>query len=314
MVDPVDETEPPSNRRDNNELNNEADDTRNARRQRTTIMQPSDDSLLSSPIFLNIFSEISLSSLEKKGAEKLNLNTKYIDLHLLRIITPVPRATTAYVFNKNKKSNADNSITFYRIFLCRVHSEKFEQDNDRLVYLMETRSKNKALWNQNVNDRDSGAIAIGSFIRLPVPMPVDSYMRGDIPLVNSYFPAMLLKLPPVLPTVQRNRGIEANTSLAFISNNATVNIHVTVPIKTSCTGNFCDKQQVFDWLGTRGCGCYGMSPNSTNLVFQHHLSVSNGTDLYEMDNFSSSKFSKLYLKDIIPGTIMLYMLKNAQFL
>ena len=162
MVDPDDETEPPSNRRDNNELNNEADDTRNARRQRTTIMQPSDDSLLSSPIFLNIFSEISLSSLEKKGAEKLNLNTKYIDLHLLRIITPVPRATTAYVFNKNKKSNADNSITFYSIFLCRVHSEKFEQDNNHLVYLMETRSKNKALWNQNVNDRDSGAITIGS--------------------------------------------------------------------------------------------------------------------------------------------------------
>ena len=54
-----------------------------------------------------------------------------------------------------------------------------------------------------------------------------------------------------------------------------------------------------------------MSPNSTNLVLKHHLSVSDGNDPYEMDNFSSSKFSMLYLKDVIPGTIKLYMLQNT---
>ena len=58
-------------------------------------------------------------------------------------------------------------------------------------------------------------------------MPVDSYMRGDIPLLNSYFPVYLIKIPPLVHLVHNNLGIEANASLEFIFN-FTNSVRVTI--------------------------------------------------------------------------------------
>ena len=103
-------------------------------------------------------------------------------------------------------------------------------------------------------------------------------------------------------TTAINQEIESNTSLGFVFNNVNLSVNYSSIIKTSCSGNLCDRQRVNDWLGVKGCGCYGMSPNSSSLVIQHALSMTPSQNRQmNMLEFSSLKFSELYLNVEIPG-------------
>ena len=174
---------------------------------------------------------------------------------------------------------------------------------------METRNQNKNLWNKNVNHRDNGAISIGSIIRLPCPMPIDAYVRCDIPLVICHQLAMLMKTPRALENNRMMNEIEANTSLAFLYNNSQVAVNYAAAFKTTCSGNFCDRQRISDWNGIKGCGCYGMSPNSTSLAIQHAITITANDETFQMDDFSSQRFSNIYLKNVISGSVKLHMLQ-----
>jgi len=77
-------------------------------------------------------------------------------------------------------------MKFSQLILYKVVLSKIVEENSRVVYLMETRNQNKNLWNKNVNHRDNGTISIGSIICLLCLMPIDAYIRCDIPLVISH--------------------------------------------------------------------------------------------------------------------------------
>ena len=92
-----------------------------------------------------------------------------------------------------------------------------------------------------------------------------------------------------------------------------LSIRFSTSIKTSCYGNIFDCQIVKDWLGTKVCGCYGMSPNSTSLAIQHIINIKTGTDDdLNMSEFSLLKFLQLYLSSDIPGSCKLYMLRLTE--
>jgi hypothetical protein len=174
---------------------------------------------------------------------------------------------------------------------------------------MEAHNMNQSLWQKNLNHRDNGAVSVGSIIRMMCPMPIESYMRNDTPIVQSPYPVILLKFPTCLFAISMNQEIEANASLAFVYNNTQASINMVFPTKKSCSGNFCDCQRVNDWNGSRGCGCYGMSQNSSSLVFKHAIDISTATNSMSMSEFLSLKFSQLYLSGDIPGSCKLYMLQ-----
>ena len=52
-----------------------------------------------------------------------------------------------------------------------------------------------------------------------------------------------------------------------------------------------------------------MSPNSTSLAIQHAIYIVANNEVLLMDEFSSRKFSILYLNNVIPGSVKLYMLQ-----
>ena len=106
-------------------------------------------------------------------------------------------------------------MKFSRLILYKVVSSRILEENSRVIYLMEARNQNKKLWNKNVNHRDNSEISIGSIIRLLCPMPIEAYMRCDVPLVISHQPAILMKTPRILENVRMSNEFEANTSLAF---------------------------------------------------------------------------------------------------
>ena len=274
-------------------------------------IMPFDAQLNNHVLFSSVkFSEVSLTVLKSDDAIRNRLNFKYIDLQILRIITSNQAA--ANVYSRKRSISNTTTIKFTRLILCRVHSTDSPEDNTKLVYIMEARNQNMNLWAKNINLRDNGAISIGSLIRFPCPMPIQQYMRCDIPLLMSQLPAILLKTPK-MNTHPLNHEIESNTSLGFIYRGAIVNICFSSVLKTSCSGLLCDRQRVSDWNGSRGCGCYGMSTNSSSLVVQHALEVRTvtGGDLF-MNDFSSLKFSKLYMKSDIPGSCKLYSLQLTQ--
>ena len=140
-------------------------------------------------------------------------------------------------------------------------------------------------------------------------MPIETYMRNDIPIIQSPFPAILLKFPSHICPLCINEEIEAHTSLGFVYTGTHVSVNFAFLVKTTCSGNLCDRQCVNDWLGKKGCGCYGMSPNSTSLVMQHAVDVQTLNGMRSMSDFSSLKFLQLYLSGDIPGSCKLYMLQ-----
>ena len=310
MEDPViDHNEMPSDDEDNDLL----DDNPRPQQERRVDLEPYEDQLTSHPIFTsNLFNEISLATLESDNASQNRFTFKYIDVQIIRIITS--NAAAANVYSRKRQNINQNTMNFSRLILGKIHSTSNLSENSKLIYIMEARNKNQNLWSKNVNLRDNGAVSIGSFIRIPSPLPVESYMRCDIPLIVSHSPCILLKTPSTVPAISLNFGIELHTSLGFLYNHTRVNINYASPIKTTCSGNFCDRQRISDWNNSRGCGCYGMSLNSTSLVFQHSIIINIIEQSLKMDEFSSNKFSKLYLSGDIPGSVKIYMLQLQKHL
>eukprot|EP00957_Ditylum_brightwellii_P108216 8256661-Ditylum_brightwellii.AAC.1 len=85
---------------------------------------------------------------------------------------------------------------------------------------MEARNMKQSLWQKNLNCRDNGAVSVGSIIRMMCSIPIVSYMHNNIPIVQSPYPAILLKFSTCLFAISMNHEIEANTSLTFVYNNA----------------------------------------------------------------------------------------------
>jgi len=123
------------------------------------VIEPVDIELL--PI-MNRLSEISVDQLEGDESNKLNLNRVYIDVQLLRLITPSLQQK-AMTYGVRRRNNNNQDIIFSRLMLCRVYSEKKYFNGSRLVYLMESKNSNQCLFNKNVELRDNGVISIGTF-------------------------------------------------------------------------------------------------------------------------------------------------------
>ena len=292
---------------ENVEINSPQSDTNERAQQRQKIVyEPYDISLSNNVLFTNArFTAISLAILESTEAIKHKLNFKYIDLQIIRVITS--NQSVVNVYRKKKSNEVSGQIKFSRLFLARVCSDK--DDNARLVYIMEARNQNNNIWKKNINLRDNGAITIGCLIQFPSPMPITQYMRCDIPMLVSQNPSILLKSPSKLPSIQITEDIGSNTSLGFIYNGTHLSVDYTSVVETTCSGNFCDRQRINDWLGNKGCGCYGMSINSTNLSIQHSICMTSAMKELRMNEFSSLKFSQLYLSGDFAGSCKLYMLQ-----
>ena len=156
---------------DPNQQNAENDlNERPAQRARRTIMEPYDDQAMNHRSFVSPrFSEISLGMLKSDNAQDHGLNFKYMNLQLLRLITQQPSG--ANVYKKNRQGgNSGKEMKYERLFLCRIHSEQYPDDNSKVAYIMEARNQNKKLWNMNMNFRDNGVVSIGLLIRIICPL------------------------------------------------------------------------------------------------------------------------------------------------
>lgn len=98
--------------------------------------------------------EISVDQIEGDESNKLNLNRVYVNVQLLRLITPrSQQKAMTYGVRRRNKDNQD--IMFSRLKLCRVYSKENYSNGSRLMYLMEFKNSNQCLFNRNVELRDN---------------------------------------------------------------------------------------------------------------------------------------------------------------
>ena len=122
-------------------------------------LQPFDSQLLNHIIFRSPnFTEVSLSIQKSDNAIENMLNCKYIDLQILHLITSTQAGANVYL--RKIIQTSSNSMKFSRLILCRVHSQRYPEDNHQLVYIMEARNQNSNMWSKNVNHRDNSVISI----------------------------------------------------------------------------------------------------------------------------------------------------------
>ena len=226
---------------------------------------------------------------------------------ILRIIAHNPHVqngSNAQTYNRPRGYGPvrPSSMPYTRLILCRVFSES---EGSILVYLMESPSRNQKtnLWLHNVELRDNGVISIGTILRIVSPLPVSSYLRGDIPILESHQPAIVLHQPSRYLEVLPHENLQGETSRAFVLNRAQLSCNAYSCEKTKCGGSFCDRQRLNEWnnpLGT--CGCYAQRSRGTNnltLLFPLIKVIHNDKTFIHKD-FSSHQFSMGFLNRDFP--------------
>jgi len=279
------------------------------------IIEPLDTNLVGSRMMTRM-KEVSLDALMcEDKVQEMNLNRNYIDVQLIRLITPEQKDHRASIYNIRRRNGGNNNsnqqVHFSRLLLCRLHPEKNQNEHTRLLYLMEAKNSNNVLFERNLEYRDDGTISIGSFFRILAPLPIVNSMRNDIPLVKTQLPIVAMKRPVTLTSTPISLQIPENMSMAFVLNGQTLHLNRTVPLQTTCSGMLCDRQRISEWSGNRRCGCYSMFQYRSNLALEHSICIDTQIGRISHQDFSSLKFDLLYLKSHIPANIKVSALRTS---
>ena len=259
-----------------NERHHENDNENNEGDEDDNVSEENEDELMYTPLdtellpLMERLNEIKIEQLEGEETNKINLNRSFLDVQLLRLITPSSQQK-AMAYGVRRRINSNQEIIFSRLLLCRVHSQNNYYSGSKLIYLMESKNSNQNMFNNNVEFRDNGVISIGTFFRVVTPLPIENKMRGDIPLIKTHIPLIVMKRPSVTRSIRIRKEIGNLNSLAFILVGMNIYINRSTAIKTTCGGLLCDKQRCSDWNGTRGCGCYNFRDDISNIAFEHSV-------------------------------------------
>ena len=94
------------------------------------------------------------------------------------------------------------------------------------------------LFERNLEYRDNGTISIGTYFRILSPLPIENNMRGDIPLVKTQLPIIVLKSPSKVASVPVDLQLQEQTSMAFVYNKVSLKLICSTPLQTKCSGFF----------------------------------------------------------------------------
>jgi len=234
-----------------------------------------------------------------------NLSEGHIDLMIMRSVTNGKRGEPAYQvkYSNAKNRNQTNSTPYSRLILCKVMNV---EEPNHLVYIMVTKEYNRDIFDGIMHYRDNGVISIGSIVRMMYPGSIEIILKDDIPVIVTKSVLKPILYPKKIRTVRIKYNVESNVPLAFVLNNATLDVLNSWLAETSCNGYFCDKQCLKELvLSGRGCSCYAWPDNKTNMIAMHRI-VIKSSDLMEdmkIDEFSSLKFSNLYQTKPFPASL-----------
>ena len=222
-----------------------------------------------------------------------------IILMILRVVAT--KKTDTFILRNFKGTTPhDVKSSYLRLFLCLDLYNKRGQT----VYIGEGRGIGVNLWSHCANYRDNGTCGVGTIIVLNCPSPITKLLGGT-PVIetNSNLDICDREQRSNIPLDEK---IAEQTTRGFIVNNCQLQVLSVEVLTTNCKGFFCDRQRSAELLRTgKNCGCYNMRGNSSNLSIVHCIEFEDPTtqEIYKMEEFSSIKFSLLYLTQYFPITV-----------
>eukprot|EP00957_Ditylum_brightwellii_P210609 15365174-Ditylum_brightwellii.AAC.1 len=153
------------------------------------------------------------------------------------------------------------------------------------VYLVDLEGPNPYCHDLNARYMDT------TLIRLIVPAPqghVNIYHKKDRNPFSSAFTRAA--------SIPINISMLGSEPVAFGYNATEVSVNYFNFVATSCSGNLC------------------MNTNSSNLAIQHQVDIMTSDGVKSMPNFSSMKFSLLYLSHMLPGAVKVGTFHSIKFI
>ena len=264
--------------------------------------------------------DVSIYRLQIKSLEQLmdpNVDRRRtgIYLQLLRIVsgsssTQGKNGSSQYNYY-NKSTKEKNATSFTRLFLFSDYKARTGQ----VVYIIESRNQNERLWMRNPLHRDNGDISVGSVILVLSPPPIKLFLGAEIPILETRGGCILMKTPSVQMEMSINYRIDNNITRSFTLNNVKVELKALFAEESRCSGAFCDRQRCIDLVRTgKACGCYSNADRLSSIVICFDLLLKHGPGYSKeinIDNFSSMRFSKLFLDKPMPLSATCSMLDNT---
>ena len=185
--------------------------------------------------------EVQINRLMGDDSEEINLNRNYANLKILCIIMPSKdQKAPSHSIRRTRMQSSE--VHFKWIYQCQIFSQLNPQDQCQLMHLMDSRNFNNHSFDRNLEHRDDGTITVGTFLRIMSPQRIENRTNGDIPLVNTHFPLIVMHLLALCPTANMINDTQPNHSLAFVFSNIHLNANQTFVVQTTCTRNHCDKK------------------------------------------------------------------------
>ena len=246
--------------------------------------------------------------LEHMMKEKPERKRSVMYLQLLRVVSGSSNNgqsnTSVYqsYFRKNKREMS-REAHFIRLFLFRDVSSK----DGQVVYIVENKNLNDKLWNRFAILRDNGVVTIGSYITILNPLPITNFFYNEVPSIETRGGCIVNRKPHVVNEIHIDSAITNDTTCSFVLNKMDITVDSTDVQNTKCGGLFCDRQRTIEInRGNKACGCYAMSSHVANIVLVHTISVKyqdTHATIFTMDDFSSLKFSDIYLKNPFSSSV-----------
>ena len=249
---------------------------------------------------------VSIDELMDENVKEIPRNN-CIDLQLLRIVANSNMGGSAGSLRYYSKNNNNNSESknYSRLFLCKVVNR---EENNLLVYMMESTNVNNNLWQRNLQYRDNGVMTVGTIFRVFHALPIKKMMANDIPMIETRYPVVVMNFPHIYHESPVDITISGNISRAFVLNHCDLDVLSVTPEQTQCGGLFCDKQRVMEIKDRKqACGCYSMLARRSNLALDYALSLTHRESNWEftVENYSSNKFSLLFQNKLFPYSLLL---------
>lgn len=239
-------------------------------------------------------------SIDELMGESPRLRKTIIYLIILRVVSSSVNNESRPFIVKNfkRKSFNEGKSNYSRLFLCMdVHNT-----SGQTVYIAQGKGIGQNLWSKAANKRDNGSIGIGTIVAVPSPKPITKLLANEIPIIESNSSLLICK-HSMLNDINIDESVTEQCTRGFIMNNCEVKVKRAEVVASNCSGSFCDRQRTSELLKTgKKCGCYVMRGTCSNLAVIHTIEVvpyHEGTT-FSMDEFSSMKFSLLYLQEYFP--------------
>lgn len=183
------------------------------------------------------------------------------------------------------------------------------------------KQRNSAIFDAFLHGRDSGSFQPGAIICIHRPQCVNNWLGGaaghpllDVPNsfqvvdISKCIGTNLLMEVPAVETSERLHGFYySNVKLKLL------NIHF---IHSCCGGQLCGSLDMYsgDGFASPICACFHTIQRVGNILMMVTIQVTNGDKSFVVKNFTSRKFTNLFLEKEIPTGLTATMLnENDEF-